>query len=130
MLPDQDAADLIALKIRKAKTDPELISDNVTGLEGRPEAANLMGIYAALADQDLESICAQFGGWPFSKFKAALSDLAVARLGPITTEINRLKDDPGYVDGVLRDGAERARAIAAPVIEEVYETVGFLPGKG
>ena len=125
-----DDADLIALKIRKAKTDPELMPDKVTGLEGRPEAANLMGIYAALADQDLESICTQFGGWQFSKFKAELSDLAVARLGPITTEINRLKDDPGYVDGVLRDGAERARAIAEPIIQEVYKTVGFLAANG
>jgi len=125
-----DDADLIALKIRKAKTDPELIPDSVKGMEGRPEAANLMGIYAALADQELENVCDAFGGWQFSKFKAALSDLAVARLGPITAEINRLKDDPGYVDGVLRGGANRARAIAEPVIEEVYKTVGFLTGNG
>ncbi len=125
-----DDADLIALKVRKAKTDPELIPDSVDGMEGRPEAANLMGIYAALADQELEAICAQFGGWQFSKFKAELSDLAVARLSPITSEINRLTDDPQYVDGVLRDGAERARAIAEPVIKEVYKTVGFLAGSG
>ncbi len=121
-----DDADLIALKIRKAKTDPELIPASVTGLEGRPEAANLMGIYAALADQELDDIFSRFGGWQFSRFKSELSDLAVARLGPITAEINRLKEDIGYVDGVLRDGAERARALAEPVIREVYKTVGFL----
>ena len=125
-----DDADLIALKIRKAKTDPELIPDSVAGLEGRPEAANLMGIYAALADQEIKDVCARFGGGQFSKFKAELSDLAVAKLGPIATEINRLKDDVGYVDGVLRDGAERARALAEPVIREVYETVGFLAAAG
>lgn len=125
-----DDADLIALKIRKAKTDPELIPDSVSGLEGRPEAANLVGIYAALADQDVKSICAQFGGWQFSKFKSELSDLAVARLSPITDEIKRLKEDPGYVDGVLRDGALRAGALAEPVIQQVYKTVGFLPANG
>lgn len=125
-----DDADLIALKIRKARTDPDLMPDTVAGLERRPEAANLMGIYAALDDQDIESVCERFGGVQFSRFKAELSDLAVARLSPITAEINRLKADPGYIDGVLRDGAKRARAIAEPVISEVYETVGFLPATG
>jgi tryptophanyl-tRNA synthetase len=121
-----DDADLIALKIRKAKTDPELIPETIAGLEARPEAANLLGIYAALADLEVADVCARFAGQPFSRFKAELSDLAVAKFAPITSEINRLKKDPGYVDGVLSNGAERARTIAKPILREVYDAVGFL----
>jgi len=121
-----DDADAIALKIRKARTDPEPLPESPAGCEGRAEAANLIGIYAALADTDVGEVCDTFGGQPFSAFKAALADLAVDRLSPITTEMVRLRDDPGYVDSVLRDGAERARALAEPVLREVEDAVGFL----
>ncbi len=121
-----DDADAIAKKIRKAKTDPEPLPDTIKGFEGRPEAANLMGVYAALSDTETEDVCAKFGGEQFSTFKQHLADLAVAKLAPIQDEMRRLMADPGYVDGVLADGAGRARALAEPLIAEVKDTVGFL----
>ncbi len=121
-----DDSDAIAKKIRKAKTDPEPLPETVEGLEGRPEAANLMGIYAALSDTELADVCAKFGGEQFSTFKQHLADLAVAKLTPIQDEMRRLMADPGYVESVLADGAERARALAEPIIAEVKDTVGFL----
>ena len=121
-----DDADAIALKIRKARTDPDPLPGEVAGLAERPEAANLVGIYAALADQTPEAVLAEQGGSQFSAFKAKLSELAVAALGPITTEMQRLMDDPGYVDGVLAGGAEKARALAAPILAEVHDAVGLL----
>jgi tryptophanyl-tRNA synthetase len=121
-----DDADAIALKIRKSKTDPHLMPETPEGFEGRPEAANLMGIYAALADMETEDVCARFGGWQFSKFKGELADLAVEKLSPIGAECIRLQKDPGYVDGVLREGAARASAIAEPILREIYDAVGFL----
>jgi len=121
-----DDADAIALKIRKARTDPEPLPETPAGFESRAEAANLIGIYAALADIEVGTVCGQFGGQPFSAFKAALADLAVDRLSPITAEMVRLRDDPGYVDSVLRDGAEKARALSEPVLREVEDAVGFL----
>lgn len=124
-----DDADAIALKIRKAKTDPAPLPPTPDGLAERPEAANLLGIYAALADSDLDAVCAAFGERPFSAFKSQLADLAVAKLASIAAEMARLRGDPGFIDAVLADGAERARALAAPVMREVYATVGFLaPG--
>ena len=121
-----DDADLIAQKIRKAKTDPEPLPGDAAGLEDRPEAANLVGIYAALADKSREDVLAEAGGWAFSQFKQTLTDLAVATLGPMNAEMTRLLDHPDEIDAILRRGAERAQAIAGPVLEEVYETVGFL----
>ena len=121
-----DDADAIAKKIRKAKTDPEALPENVDGFESRPEAANLMGIYAALSDTEVADVCATYGGEQFSTFKQHLADLAVAKLAPIQDEMRRLMADPGYVEGVLADGAVRARALAEPVIAEVKDTVGFL----
>ncbi|NQU56722.1 MAG: tryptophan--tRNA ligase, partial [Rhodospirillales bacterium] len=121
-----DDADAIAKKVRKAKTDPDALPDSPDGFAGRPEAANLMGIYAALSDTDIKEVCQSFGGQQFSTFKQSLADLAVAKLSPIQDEMRRLMEDPSYVDGVLVDGAERARAMAAPILEEVRETVGFL----
>jgi tryptophanyl-tRNA synthetase len=121
-----DGADAIADKIRKAKTDPHPLPDTVAGLEGRPEAENLLGIYAALTDKTLEAVVAEFAGAQFSTFKGALADIAVAVLGPIGAEMKRLMDDPGYVDGVLRRGADKANAIAAPHLREVQDLVGFL----
>jgi len=121
-----DTADTIALKIRKAKTDPHPLPDSIEELEKRPEADNLVGIYAALSDKTREEVLKEFAGAQFSVFKGALADLAVAVLGPIGAEMQRLTQDPGFVDGVLRDGAERANALARPILAEVEEIVGFL----
>ncbi len=121
-----DDADTIAQKIRKARTDPEPLPGDVKGLESRPEANNLVGIFAALDDVGRADVCARYGGAQFSAFKNDLAELAIAKLSPITAEMRRLLDDPGYVDAVLRDGAERARAITAPILREVQDIVGFL----
>ncbi|HMT14608.1 MAG TPA: tryptophan--tRNA ligase [Aestuariivirga sp.] len=121
-----DDADTIARKVRKAKTDPEPLPSERAGLKTRPEADNLVGIYAALADEPVETVLAQYGGGQFSGFKNALADLAVARLAPIGGEIARLKADPRHIMGVLADGAARARSIAAPVVREARAVVGFL----
>ncbi|MEL6977808.1 MAG: tryptophan--tRNA ligase [Pseudomonadota bacterium] len=120
-----DDADAIAQKIRKAKTDPEPLPSEVEGLQGRPEAANLVGIFAALADSSREAVLADHGGAAFSAFKPALAELAVSTLAPIGAEMRRLLDDPGAVEAVLADGGVRANAIAAPILAEVYEAVGF-----
>ena len=121
-----DGSDAIAQKIRKAKTDPLPMPADLEETEKRPEADNLIGIYAALDDREKADVVREFAGQQFSSFKGTLTELAVARLGPIGAEMQRLMKDPGYVDGVLRDGAERARALAAPILDEVYRTVGFL----
>ncbi|MSO64324.1 MAG: tryptophan--tRNA ligase [Alphaproteobacteria bacterium] len=121
-----DSPDQIAQKIRKAKTDPEPLPGDVAGLEDRPEAANLVGIFAALADTSREDVCRRFGNSTFSTFKNELATLAIDALAPITGEMRRLMQDPGYVDGVLRRGAERARAIAEPVLRQTQEIMGFL----
>ena len=121
-----DDADLIAKKIRKAKTDPEPLPAEVAGLKGRPEAENLVGIYAALAGETAEKVLTLYGGGQFSVFKNALADLAVARLGPVGEETKRLQADPAYVESILADGSARARAIAAPIMREVREIVGFI----
>jgi tryptophanyl-tRNA synthetase len=121
-----DDADAIAQKIRRAKTDPLPMPDTLEDAVKRPDADNLLGIYAALADQEKDAVVAQFAGKQFSDFKTALTELAVAKLGPIGSEMQRLMKDPGHVDGVLHNGAQRARAIAAPILDEVYRAVGFL----
>jgi len=121
-----DTADVIADKIRKAKTDPDLLPDSVAGLAGRPEAENLLGIYAALTDMTLEEAVARFAGKQFSAFKTALAEAAVAVMGPIGTEMKRLMADPGHVDSVLRRGAERAGAIARDNLRAVQDLVGLL----
>jgi len=121
-----DDADLIAQKIRKAKTDPEPLPSEKAGLDGRPEAANLVNIFAALSDRTRDDVLAEFGGQPFSAFKQTLTDQAVSSLGPMNDEMNRLLSNPGEIDAILKRGAERARAVAGPVLEEVYKTVGFL----
>src|SRR6478672_6674613 len=121
-----DEADAIALKIRRAKTDPDALPSEEKGLESRPEADNLVGIYAALADLTKADVLGQFGGAQFSAFKAALVDLAVAKLGPINAEMKRLIADPVYIDSVLADGATRARTIAAETMKAVKDIVGFV----
>jgi tryptophanyl-tRNA synthetase len=121
-----DDADTIAKKIRKAKTDPEPLPSEMEGLEGRPEAKNLVNIYAALAETSPEAVLADFGGKQFGDFKPALADLAVAKISPISGEMNRLMQDVTEIDKVLADGAARARAIAAPILERTYDIVGML----
>lgn len=124
-----DDTDTIVRKIKKAKTDPDLLPDNATGLEGRPEARNLLGIYAALADVSMDDAIAEFAGQQFSMLKGRLSDVAVASLAPIQDEYRRLLADKAQVDGVLADGAERAAALAEPVLREVQDVIGFLRPK-
>jgi tryptophanyl-tRNA synthetase len=121
-----DDADTIAKKIRKAKTDPAPLSETLEDLKTRPEADNLVGIYAALAETDKETVLAEYGGKEFSVFKPALADLAVEKIAPITAEMQRLMADPGSVDEVLRDGSERARQIAMQTMREVKEIIGFV----
>jgi tryptophanyl-tRNA synthetase len=121
-----DSAEQIAKKIKKAKTDPEPLPTELKDLEARPEADNLVGIYAALLRTSKDAVLAEFGGAQFSKFKNALVDLAVDRLGPLGSEMKRLTEDRTYIDGVLKRGAERARAIAAPNMAKVRDIVGFL----
>jgi tryptophanyl-tRNA synthetase len=121
-----DDADLIAQKIRKARTDPLPLPGSARELTERPEANNLIGIYAALADITRDAVCQQFDGAQFSGFKNDLADLAIAKLSPITAEMRRLLDDPAHIDAVLRDGATRADAMAAPILREVQDIVGFL----
>jgi tryptophanyl-tRNA synthetase len=121
-----DDADAIAQKIRRAKTDPDALPSEAAGLEGRPEAANLVGIYAALADKDIDAALAEVGGRMFSEFKPMLADVAVSVLGPIGAEMQRLVADPAYIDSVLEDGGARAQALSTPVMREVFEVVGFV----
>jgi tryptophanyl-tRNA synthetase len=121
-----DDADAIAKKIRKAQTDPEPLPQTVDGLEGRPGAANLVNIYAALAETTQEAVLADHAGRPFSEFKPALADLAVEKVAPIAGRMRGYLADPAEIDRILGRGAERAAAIAGPVIAEAYATVGLL----
>ncbi|GBD50324.1 tryptophan--tRNA ligase [Methylopila sp. Yamaguchi] len=121
-----DSADQIANKIRRAKTDPLPLPERVEDLKERPEADNLIGIYAALSDTDAQGVIDEFGGGQFSQFKQALVDLTVAKLGPINAEMTRLVADPGHIDRVLGDGAARAEAIAAETMTSVKDIVGFV----
>jgi tryptophanyl-tRNA synthetase len=125
-----DDADAIANKIRKARTDPDPLPQAVAGLDGRPEARNLVNIYAALASTTPEAVVAEFAGRPFSAFKPVLADLAVAHLAPITTRMARYMDDPAEIDRILGDGAERAAAIAEPILARTYEIVGLVQSRG
>jgi tryptophanyl-tRNA synthetase len=124
-----DDADGIAQKIRKAKTDPEPLPSEEKGLETRPEADNLVGIYAALAGKAKTDVLRDFGGGQFSGFKSALVDLAVDKLGPIGAEMKKLTQDPAYVDSVLTDGASRANVIASETMNAVKDIVGFIRAK-
>ncbi|MEM6662418.1 MAG: tryptophan--tRNA ligase [Pseudomonadota bacterium] len=125
-----DDADAIASKIRKARTDPEPLPSETEGLGERAEARNLVGIYAALADTTAEAVLQEFGGQGFGAFKPALADLAVAKMAPIAEEMTRLEKDPAGIDRILGEGADRAAAIAEPILAEVYQTVGFLRSRG
>ncbi len=120
-----DDADTIALKIRKARTDPEVLPGVSNGLVGREEAKNLLGIYGALSDRTIDEVCEEFAGQPFSSFKVRLIELAVSELNPIGAEIRRFSENPGHIDQVLSEGAERASRIARPILEEVKSVVGL-----
>jgi tryptophanyl-tRNA synthetase len=120
-----DDADAIAQKIRKAKTDPEPLPETLEGLAGRPEADNLVGVYAALAGLTKAEVLAQYGGQGFGAFKPALADVAVQALGPVGARMRQLLADPAELDRILAKGAEHARSIAAPVIAETRRIVGF-----
>ena len=121
-----DDADAIAQKVRKAKTDPEPLPSEVAGLSGRPEADNLVGIFAALNGITREEVLRDYGGAQFSSFKPALVDLAVTRLAPIAAEMKRLVADHAHIDAVLAEGSRRAEAIAAPTLDAVKDIVGFV----
>ena len=121
-----DDADTIANKIKRAKTDPEPLPSEAAGLADRPEARNLVGIYAALSGDPVAEVLSRFGGQGFGQFKPALAELTVAKLAPINARYLAFRADETQIDGVLASGAERARAIAAPVLAQVHEVMGFL----
>jgi tryptophanyl-tRNA synthetase len=121
-----DDGESISLKIKKAKTDPLPLPANEKEAEARPEADNLLGIYAALSGLTRQAAIEKFAGKQFSSFKNELADLAAAVLGKIGGEMRRLQADPGYIDGVLKKGAARANAIALPVLAEVFDLMGLL----
>jgi tryptophanyl-tRNA synthetase len=120
-----DDADTIAQKIRKAKTDPEPLPETVAGLGGRPEARNLVGIYAALADRSADDVLGQFAGQGFGAFKPALADLAVEMLRPISERLAHFAKDPAELDRLLAEGASRAREAAAPTLDNAYRAMGL-----
>jgi tryptophanyl-tRNA synthetase len=121
-----DDADTIAHKIRRARTDPDPLPQDEKALESRPEADNLVGIYAALNGTSKADVLKEYGGAQFSVFKPALADLLVAKLSPITAEMRRIKEDVTYIDGVLADGSARARVLAAETMKAVKDIVGFV----
>jgi tryptophanyl-tRNA synthetase len=121
-----DDADMIAKKIRKAKTDPEPLPSEVDGLKGRPEADNLVGIFAALSGTSAQDVLQTHGGAQFSGFKQDLVNLAVEKMAPIASEMQKLMDDPNHIDTILGDGAGRARALAGPVFAEVKKIAGLI----
>jgi len=121
-----DSADEIAQKIKRAKTDPEPLPESVDGLAERPEARNLVEIYAALAGSSAPAVLKDFAGQGFGKFKPALAELVIAKLRPIAAETEHLLADPATLDGILRDGAARAAAIADPIVSEAERLVGLL----
>jgi tryptophanyl-tRNA synthetase len=121
-----DDADTIARKVQKAKTDPEPLPTEEAGLANRPEADNLVGIYAALAGTAKADVLREFGGGQFSAFKKALAELAVSKIAPVNAEMTRLLADPAEIDRTLADGTRRARAIAGPIMNDVRDIVGFL----
>ncbi|WP_395542392.1 tryptophan--tRNA ligase [Neotabrizicola sp. sgz301269] len=125
-----DDADTIAAKIRKAKTDPEPLPETLEGLKDRPEARNLVNIYAGLSGLSAAAVVAENAGAQFGSFKPKLAELAVAKLAPITTEMNRLLKDPAEIDRILGQGADRAAAIAQPILDRVYDITGMIRSRG
>jgi tryptophanyl-tRNA synthetase len=123
-----DDADSIAKKIRKAKTDPEPLPSEAKGLKARPEADNLVGIYAGLAGVTKDDVLREYGNAPFSTFKNALAELATTKLTPIGDEMRRLMAEADEIDRILADGAARAHAIADPILAQTKDIVGFIRG--
>ena len=123
-----DDADTIMKKVKKAKTDPEPLPSELEGLVGRPEAENLVGIYAALSGTSKADVMAEFGGQQFSAFKPALAELAVEKLAPVAGEMRRIMADPVYIDSVLREGGERASSLAEATMKDVRDIIGLLQG--
>jgi tryptophanyl-tRNA synthetase len=121
-----DGADAIVKKIKKAKTDADPLPDNLESLDGRPEARNLVNIYAALSDSTTQSVIDEFSGQLFGAFKPKLADLSVAKLAPISSEMSRLMKDPAEIDKILMRGAERGRELAAPILQKTYDIVGMV----
>ncbi|MBI3439776.1 MAG: tryptophan--tRNA ligase [Proteobacteria bacterium] len=120
-----DDADTILQKIKKATTDPNPLPESAEGLKGRAEVENLVGIYSAASGRSVRDVLKEFGGKGFGVFKPALAELLASQLGPIASEMRRLNADPGAIDAILKDGADKARAIAKPIMAEVREIVGF-----
>ncbi len=120
-----DDADTIMQKVRKAKTDPEPLPSAADGLEGRPEALNLVGIYASMADESVDAVLARFGGQGFGAFKPALGELLVETLRPIINRFNDLRADTAALDAILMKGADRAAALAAPTLAATYQALGL-----
>ncbi|UNU41267.1 tryptophan--tRNA ligase [Sphingopyxis sp. YF1] len=120
-----DDADTMMQKVRKAKTDPEPLPSEAAGLEGRPEARNLVGIYATFADMTVDAVLAQFAGQGFGAFKPALGELLIDRLGPINTRFVALKDDVAALDAILDKGAAKARTLAKPTLDATYDALGL-----
>ncbi len=121
-----DTAENITQKIKKAKTDPEPLPQDKTGLEKRPEAENLISIFASLQDTSIESVIKDYAGKEFSTFKKDLADLSVSKLEPITSEMNKLMNDVSYIDSILKQGQNNAIAVAEPVLQKTKEIIGFL----
>lgn len=121
-----DTPEMIADKIKRAKTDPLPLPESVEGLEGRPEAANLVTIYAALSGQTKAQVIAEFAGKQFSEFKPKLSELCVAEIAPITERMRHLLAEPKEIDEILKQGADVARSLAAPLVEDIKGIMGFL----
>jgi tryptophanyl-tRNA synthetase len=122
-LTDSDEA--ITQKIRKAKTDPEPLPEHETGLEGRPEAKNLVGIYAAVTGTSVEQVLTRFAGQGFGAFKPALAEVLVAMIAPIRTRLDQLRQDPAELDRILDEGALRASEIGAPTLARAKAAVGL-----
>jgi tryptophanyl-tRNA synthetase len=120
-----DSNDDITQKIRKAKTDPEPLPSDPAGLEGRPEARNLVGIYGAVTGESIEEVLARFGGQGFGAFKPALADVVVALLEPLRARLNQFRADPAELDRILDKGSARAADLGAPVLAEAYRAVGL-----
>ena len=121
-----DNTDALAKKIKKAKTDADPLPDNLEGLTGRPEARNLVNIYAALNDTTPQQVIDEFAGQQFGNFKPKLADLVVAKLSPISSEMSRLMNEPGEIDKILMRGAHRGRELAVPILQKTYDIVGML----
>ena len=121
-----DSADLIHQKVKKAKTDPYPLPDTLDELKGRPEAINLVNIYAALSDKTPETVLKEFSGREFSYFKPKLAELTVAQICPISEKMRALQRDPSYIDSILDEGSTTAAKIASPIINDVYEIVGMI----